>query len=100
MSKGRPPGSTDRLLRRDALPEHMIYKDDGCEASPTCLTCPVPRCRYEAKGGLRPILNVPRDAHLVQMHQSGIPVDTIAASANVSKRTVWRVISVNKKAAA
>ena len=98
MRKGRPRESTDRLLRRDALPEHMIYRDNGCEASPTCLTCPLPRCRYEAKGGLREILNVPRDAHLVQMYQSGISVNIIAAGANVSKRTVYRVIS--KKAAA
>ena len=98
MSKGRPIGSADRLPRRDSLPEHMTYKDNGCEVSPTCLTCPLPRCRYEVKGGLREILNVPRDAHLVQMHQSGIPVDAIAAGANVSKRTVYRVIS--KKAAA
>ena len=98
MTKGRPLRSTDRLLRRDALPEHMIYKDDGCEASPTCLTCPLPRCRYEARGGLREILNEPRDARLVQMHQNGISVNIIAAGANVSKRTVYRVIS--KKAAA
>ena len=23
------------------------YADDGCEFSPTCLTCPLPTCKYD-----------------------------------------------------
>ncbi len=37
--------------RIDALPEHTRYNDNGCDLYPSCLRCPLPRCRYEEPGG-------------------------------------------------
>ena len=31
----------------DALPEQMHYIDTGCEASMSCLECPLPRCKFD-----------------------------------------------------
>ena len=36
--------------RHDSLPEYARYRDDGCDISESCLTCPLPRCRYEEPG--------------------------------------------------
>ncbi len=47
--------------RSDALPEHAQYRDDGCDVHPHCLTCPLPRCRYDEPGGLRSVLIAGRD---------------------------------------
>ena len=32
----------------DMLPEHFPYRDDGCDVSPSCLRCPLPRCKYDS----------------------------------------------------
>lgn len=34
--------------RRDALPEHLTYRDTGCSLARSCLRCPLPVCRYDA----------------------------------------------------
>ena len=31
----------------DGLPEQMHYADTGCEASMSCLECPLPRCKFD-----------------------------------------------------
>ena len=38
-----------KIVRRDSLPEHARYKDEGCELSPSCLRCPLPRCQYDER---------------------------------------------------
>lgn len=39
--------------RRDPLPEHLDYRDDGCDLHPACLSCPFSRCRYDEPHGIR-----------------------------------------------
>lgn len=85
------------LLRRpksrtDSLPEFTRYRDDGCEVNPSCLTCPLPRCRYEEPGGLRAILNESRDRQIIELRGRGVSVDAIADRFGVSRRTVFRVL--------
>lgn len=86
-SAGRRPKS-----RNDSLPEFTRYRDDGCEVNPSCLTCPLPRCRYEEPGGLRAILNESRDREMVELRARGVSVDSIANRFGVSRRTVFRVL--------
>jgi hypothetical protein len=40
-----------RRVRSDTLPEHLAYRDAGCELAPRCLRCPLERCRYDEPGG-------------------------------------------------
>ena len=36
----------------DPRPEHVDYRDEGCELAPECLACPLPRCRHDDPGWL------------------------------------------------
>ena len=79
-------------VRADALPEFTRYRDDGCDISRSCLTCPLPRCRYEEPGGLRSLLNEQRDRQIIKLRLQGVPVDALADHFGISRRTVFRVI--------
>ncbi len=90
------PNADPPLLRRvrsDALPEEIQYRDDGCDIHPRCLTCPLPRCRYDEPGGLRAMLNAYRDQQVVSLRRDGAPVDQIAERYGLSRRTVFRILS-------
>ena len=45
------PAEVFRRPREDALPEHLHYRDGGCDLFAACLTCPLPHCRYDVPGG-------------------------------------------------
>ena len=36
-----------RKIRKEALPEYAAYQDTGCELAPSCLNCPLARCKYD-----------------------------------------------------
>ena len=74
------------------------YRDDGCDISESCFTCPLPRCRYEEPGGLRSLLNEQRDRQIIQLRLKGVPVDALADHFGISRRTVFRVIGTIKQA--
>jgi len=81
--------------REDALPEHMDYRDEGCDLFASCLSCPLPRCRYDQPGGARSMINVVRDEEIRRIHRTTcLPIDEIAARFRVSRRTVFRVLQV------
>jgi hypothetical protein len=88
--RGRQPAKPPR---EDALPEHLNYRDDGCDLFASCLACPLPHCRYDVPGGARTMLNVIRDSEIRRMHFEGeAAVDEIARRFRVSRRTVFRVL--------
>ncbi len=77
----------------DLLPEHMNYRDDGCEVSPTCLTCPLPVCRYEVPGGLAALQRRPRDAELLALYRAGAGIDGLCRRFGLSRRSIFRIIA-------
>ena len=79
-------------VRADALPEYTRYRDDGCDVHPHCLTCPLPRCRYDEPGGLRALLNSRRDRQIVALRLKGVAVEDLAGRFGVSRRTVFRIL--------
>jgi AraC-like DNA-binding protein len=82
-----------RLIREDALPEHIQYRDEGCELSPSCLKCPLPFCRYDHPGGLRHIRNRGRDSEIIRLrYRERLPINALARRFGVSRRTVFRVL--------
>jgi hypothetical protein len=85
-------GADKPRVRSDALPEFTRYRDNGCDVHPSCLTCPLPRCRYEEPGGLRALLNKTRDQEIVGQRARGVPVSELASRFGVSRRTVFRVL--------
>ncbi len=82
-----------RRVRSDALPEEINYRDDGCDVHSRCLTCPLPRCRYDEPGGLRAMLNTYRDQQIVALRREGGAVEQIAERHGLSRRTVFRILS-------
>jgi hypothetical protein len=86
-------------VRDDALPENLLYRDDGCEVHAHCLSCPLPRCRYEEPGGLRALLNHDRDLRIRRLHAHGLRVDALARRFAVSRRTVFRALAKQAPAA-
>ena len=87
------PGTALRRVRRDALPEEIQYRDDGCDIHSQCLTCPLPRCRYDEPGGVRAMLNSYRDRQIMALRADGAAVDQIADRYSLSRRTVFRILS-------
>ncbi len=85
-------GADKPRVRSDALPEFTRYRDNGCDVSTSCLTCPLPRCRYEEPGGLRALLNKTRDEQIAVQRATGVPVAELATRFGVSRRTVFRVL--------
>src|SRR4051794_21054116 len=84
------------LMRRpriDALPENTDYADTGCDLYPSCLRCPLPRCRYEEPGGAAAMLRTGRDASILRLaEQDGVSVEELARMFGLSRRTIFRVL--------
>ena len=94
-----PPAETasGKRIRRDALPENTPYADTGCDIHPSCLTCPLVRCRYDEPGGARKILSEGRDRDIVALSRGGsLSIAEIAQTFAISRRTVFRVLARSK----
>ena len=77
----------------DRLPEFTSYRDGGCDVHPSCLTCPLPQCRYDEPGWLQREGRGQRDAQILEARtQSHLPVPQLASRFNVSTRTVHRIL--------
>ncbi len=84
--------------RCDALPEYSDYEDTGCDLYPSCLNCPLPRCRYEVNGGAQAILRSGRDASiLAAARREGATVDELARMFGLSRRTIFRVLERGRR---
>jgi hypothetical protein len=88
------------LVRADSLPENANYRDSGCDLHPACLTCPLPRCRYDRRSGVRGLQNEFRDARIRRLRRQGRSVPQIMAEIGVSRRTVYRVLALGKESSA
>ncbi|GAB4337431.1 MAG: hypothetical protein Kow0010_25610 [Dehalococcoidia bacterium] len=85
--------------RSDALPENTEYRDTGCDLYPSCLRCPLPRCRYEDPGGAAAILRDGRDAAILRLAGDGtMTIDQIAETFGLSRRTIFRVLRKRRTA--
>lgn len=76
----------------DLLPEEVEWRDEGCEAYPACLECPLPRCLEEVPRGRQRLRSRLRAQHMAQLKKEGKSVAEIAQLFGVSQRTVQRAI--------
>ena len=91
-----PNGAAQSPRRRgdfDTLPELTAYRDEGCEVSPTCLECPLPRCKYDDPDWYRRLRLASRDARVLEALRTGRgrPAE-LARRFGVSLRTVQRIM--------
>jgi hypothetical protein len=87
-----------RKIRSDALPEHVDYRDGGCEFSPTCVRCPLERCRYDEPGGARTVLLGARDIEVWRRREEGRGINTLAKEFGLSRRSVFRILARGRAA--
>ncbi len=88
------------LLNYDVLPEYHQYQDEGCDLFPSCLKCPLPRCRYDESGGRQQIKKELRNKEILRLYQKeGLKAEELAELFRVSKRTIHRVISPRESTA-
>jgi len=88
-----------RKVRMDALPEYIAYRDGGCDLSPSCLRCPLERCRYDEPGGARALLQTSRDEAVRRRREGGLGIDAVAAQFGLSRRSVFRILARGRAAA-
>ena len=81
-----------RRPRRDALPEHTDYKDDGCYVAPHCRDCPLPFCRFDLPNGVQTLKSVDNRSRVVSLHEAGGSVASIIEQTGLSMRTVYRIL--------
>ena len=82
-----------RKVRSDALPEYLSYRDQGCDLAPSCLRCPLVRCRYDEPGGARKLLQGPRDEAVWYRRGEGVGIDALAQEFSLSRRSVFRILA-------
>jgi hypothetical protein len=82
-----------RKVRSDALPEHVEYRDAGCELAPCCVRCPLVRCRYDEPGGARALRQGSRDEAVRCRREEGVGIDALAAEFGLSRRSVFRILA-------
>ncbi|MGI8925815.1 MAG: helix-turn-helix domain-containing protein [Tepidiformaceae bacterium] len=83
--------------RIDALPEYSDYADTGCDLYPSCLHCPLPKCRYDDPGGAPAMLRTGRDASILRLAaEDGVTVDGLAQMFGLSRRTIFRVLRTGR----
>ena len=81
----------------DILPELTRYRDDGCIVHPACLTCPLPRCRYDEPFDPMAAQREQRNAAIVRAaREERLTVTDLTIRFGISRRTVHRVLQQNR----
>ena len=80
---------------QDPLPEHVCYKDEGCDLANSCLNCPFSECIYDEPGGKRRWLKRMRAKEMARLYIiKGKGIKELALMFDVSQRTVQRALKL------
>ena len=96
IAEAEPRHANGRKIRMDALPEHLEYRDKGCDLAPNCLRCPLVRCRYDEPGGARALFQSSRDKAVRLRREEGIGIDALAHEFTFSRRSVFRILAKSR----
>jgi predicted HTH domain antitoxin len=81
----------------DLLPEHKHYMDEGCDMSPSCLSCPLENCIYDTPHGKQTELKRRRNDEILRVFREEHPsLGELARMFKVSMRTVQRALKGGK----
>ena len=76
----------------DQGPEYYHYEDTGCEVSPSCLSCPLPQCKYDDPVWFQRHRRLARDLKVWSTMQSErLTADEAAQRFSVTVRTIFRI---------
>ena len=77
----------------DDVSEFYHYEDSGCEASDSCLDCPLPQCKYDNPEWYYRNRRLAKDFRLAYvMQQESLTVEEAAERFGITKRTVFRIL--------
>jgi hypothetical protein len=77
----------------------MAFPDTGCELSPSCLRCPLARCKYDVPGGGRRLVTQSRDREIARLRRRhGVPIDMLAQTYGVTRRSIFRILRDTRSA--
>ncbi len=74
------------------MPEEVEWRDEGCGLSPSCLSCPLPRCVEEEPRARQKMRQLLRARRMAELRDAGKSVVEIARLCGVSRRTVERAL--------
>ena len=87
------PGLTSRRAASDDVSEFYHYEDTGCEASDSCLDCPLPFCKYDDPSWYQRNRRLARDFRILRvMTQESLSIEETAQRFSVTARTVFRIM--------
>ena len=88
MSRAKESAKTDTTVQ-----ETKHYEDKGCQASPSCLTCPLPQCKYDDPSWFHKLKQVKKDLSILnEMQAENLTVDETAKRFSVSTQTILRIL--------
>lgn len=77
------------------------YADTGCEASDSCLDCPLPQCKYDDPAWYQRNRRLTRDFRIIHtMQQESLTIEETAQRFAVTPRTIFRIMQRCRQAAA
>jgi len=98
-----PPDEAERRFEAlkamaDKLPELTRYRDTGCDLSPSCLDCTLPKCRYDLECGRRSLRNLDRDEEIARLRfEEHLSTEMLMRRFRIGKRTVHRILKRQRK---
>jgi hypothetical protein len=77
-----------RIHTFEVVPGFFVHADEGCSLAPSCLSCPLPECRYllkpkQARANLR-------RTRIRELFAQGLTVEQAAVELGISSRAVYR----------
>lgn len=70
------------------------YPDSGCQASPSCLSCPLPVCKHDDPYALQRSITAALDLKVWQaVKQDGLSIEDAMERFQVTERTVYRKLA-------
>ena len=94
------PSLISRRAALDDISEFYHYEDTGCEASDSCLDCPLPFCKYDDPAWYQRNRRLARDFRILHvMTQESLSIEETAQRFSVTVRTVFRIMQRCREAA-
>ena len=85
-------------MRKAKDPLEVDHRDRGCNLSPVCLECHLPRCPDDRPYGKADMRKSSRDVEMLNLREKGWLIRELAARFNISDRTVYRTLRLFKTA--
>ena len=91
----------DHTELMDPASEFYHYEDTGCEASESCLNCPLPRCKHDDPAWYQRNRRRAKDFQVMYaMQLEGLSMEEAAERFSVTVRTIFRILQRCREALA